>query len=111
MSGSVVFRQLGKRESAEKSPRESRVREGLSDCESGGAIAVSGNPSRISSSARLREAEASGDFTSRLMLLEELKSMPFGAVWDYYCETAGVPVGPSWLAAVKSYESTTLAKR
>lgn len=60
---------------------------------------------------RLREAEAAGDFTSRLMLLEELKSMPLGAVWDYVCETAGVPLGHSWLAAVKSYESTTLANR
>ncbi|MEQ1903632.1 MAG: L-rhamnose isomerase [Pirellulaceae bacterium] len=61
--------------------------------------------------ARLREAEASGDFTYRLMLLEEIKTMPLGAVWDYYCETAGVPVGPAWLATVKSYESKTLFKR
>jgi L-rhamnose isomerase len=60
---------------------------------------------------RLREAEASGDFTYRLMLLEEIKTMPLGAVWDYYCETAGVPVGSSWLEPVKSYESKTLAKR
>ena len=60
---------------------------------------------------RLREAETSGDFTHRLMLLEEIKTMPFGAVWDHYCQTAGVPVGSAWLAPVKAYEATTLSKR
>ena len=35
--------------------------------------------------AKLRQMEAEGDFTSRLALLEELKTLPFGAVWDYYC--------------------------
>ena len=60
---------------------------------------------------RLREAEIAGDFTTRLALQEEAKSMPFGAVWDFACEQAGVPVGEAWLADVKSYESTVLAKR
>ena len=36
--------------------------------------------------------ELEGDYTSRLALLEELKSYPFAAVWDYYCDTMGVPV-------------------
>src|SRR5437588_363587 len=35
--------------------------------------------------ALLRDRETAGDFTGRLALLEELKAMPFGAVWDYYC--------------------------
>ena len=60
---------------------------------------------------RLREAEAAGDFTTRLALLEEAKSMPFGAVWDRFCEERSVPVGEAWLAEVKSYESSVLAKR
>ena len=34
---------------------------------------------------KLRELENSGDFTSRLTMLEELKTLPFGTVWDYYC--------------------------
>jgi L-rhamnose isomerase len=34
---------------------------------------------------QLRELEVAGDYTSRLALLEELKSLPFGAVWDCYC--------------------------
>lgn len=47
----------------------------------------------------LRELEASGDFTSRLILLERQKLMPFGMVWEYYCETHGVP-GRNWLGSV-----------
>jgi L-rhamnose isomerase len=59
----------------------------------------------------LRAAETSGDYTTRLALLEEQKTMPFGAVWDYYCETKNVPVGRAWLSDVKSYEKDVLAKR
>ncbi|HEY3322987.1 MAG TPA: L-rhamnose isomerase [Planctomycetota bacterium] len=55
--------------------------------------------------------EASGDFTSRLAIQEELKSLPFGAVWDYYCAKEDVPVGAEWLAAVKDYEKRVLARR
>jgi len=61
--------------------------------------------------AALREAEKSGDFTSRLALMEESKSLPWGAVWDAYCESQNVPVGGDWLKEVKSYESRVLAKR
>ncbi len=59
----------------------------------------------------LREMEAAGDYTGRLALLEELKSMPFGAVWDYYCLRENVPAGPAWLDAVRAYESELLARR
>jgi len=62
-------------------------------------------------SPKLRELEVAGDFTSRLALLEELKTMPFGAVWDYYCVKNNVPVGMAWLEAVKEYERTVLSKR
>ena len=48
--------------------------------------------------------ERDGDFTSRLALLEELKSMPFGAVWDEYCRRQDVPVGAAWIQDVKRYE-------
>jgi L-rhamnose isomerase len=41
----------------------------------------------------LRQYDVTGDFTSRLALMEALKGMPFGAVWDYYCLQKGVPVG------------------
>jgi L-rhamnose isomerase len=60
---------------------------------------------------KLRAAENAGDYTTRLALQEELKSLPFGAVWDFYCESRGVPVGDAWLAEVKRYEKTVLLKR
>ena len=60
---------------------------------------------------RLRAAENAGDYTTRLALQEEIKSLPFGAVWDFYCESKGVPVGEAWLAEVKRYEKKVLSKR
>jgi L-rhamnose isomerase len=59
----------------------------------------------------LKKAELAGDYTSRLALLEDLKVLPFGAVWDYYCQKMGVPVGSDWLAVVKQYEKDVLSKR
>ena len=35
---------------------------------------------------KLRDAEKAGDYTTRLALMEEQKSMPWSAVWDFYCE-------------------------
>jgi len=61
--------------------------------------------------AQLRAAEESGDYTTRLALLEESKSLPFGPVWDEYCSRQGVPIGAAWLAEVKCYERTALASR
>lgn len=59
----------------------------------------------------LRQFELEGDYTSRLALMEEVKSLPAGAVWDYYCLTQDVPVGENWLREVKRYESEVLARR
>ena len=60
---------------------------------------------------QLREMELAGDFTGRLALLEELKGMPFGAVWDYYCQQQNGPVGMAYLAEIRSYEKLVLAHR
>ena len=59
----------------------------------------------------LRSLEVAGDYTSRLALLEELKGLPFGAVWDYHCLREGVPVGTAFLDDVRTYETETLMKR
>jgi len=53
---------------------------------------------------RLKELEEAGDNFSRLALMEELKTMPFGAVWDYYCLKRGLPTGESWMDEIKQYE-------
>ncbi len=60
---------------------------------------------------RLRRLEAEGDLTSRLAMLEELKTLPLGAVWDYYCARSDVPVGPAWIDEVKRYEKDVLSRR
>ena len=62
-------------------------------------------------SAALRKAEGQGDFATRLALMEEAKTMPFGAVWDYYCLKADVPVGAAWIQEMKAYEQAVLSKR
>lgn len=62
-------------------------------------------------SDELRRVEAEGDLTSRLALLEEIKTLPFGAVWDEYCHRQGVPVGSAWIKDVKAYEAKVLSKR
>jgi L-rhamnose isomerase len=59
----------------------------------------------------IRAAELAGDNTARLALQEESKSLPFGAVWDFYCESKGVPVGEAWLAEVKRHEVGILLNR
>ncbi len=60
---------------------------------------------------KLRKIEINGDYTARLAMLEELKTMPFGAVWDYYCTKMEVPPAQTWLDEVKDYEKDVLAKR
>lgn len=60
---------------------------------------------------QLRKWELEGDFTRRLAMLEELKTLPFGAIWDSYCDRKGVPVGTEWIDKVRAYESETLSKR
>ena len=54
---------------------------------------------------KLRQAESDGDYTCRLAMLEELKALPFGAVWDYYCTKKDVPPGQDWLKEVRDYEN------
>lgn len=60
---------------------------------------------------KLRELENAGDYTGRLAVLEEMKSMPFGAVWNYYCFQQNVPLGSGWVDEVRRYEREVLAKR
>lgn len=62
-------------------------------------------------SKQLAELELKGDFTARLLLLEELKSLPFGAVWDYYCAGKNLPIGADYLQTIREYESKVLSKR
>jgi L-rhamnose isomerase len=59
----------------------------------------------------IKTAETNGDFTSRLAWQEEAKTLPLGAVWDFYCAQNNVPIGENWLAETKTYEKNVLSKR
>ena len=59
----------------------------------------------------IEKAEAEGDFTSRLALLEEIKNLPANAVWDKICADRDVPVLDEWLDEVKKYESDVQSLR
>jgi len=61
--------------------------------------------------ARLREAEAAGDFTARLGWMEERHTLPFGAVWEEHCCRGEVPGGIAWLDEIRSYEKSVLSAR
>jgi L-rhamnose isomerase len=59
----------------------------------------------------LKNYESNGDGGARLALMEECKSLPFSAVWDYFCQINNVPVGVSWINEVQKYERDVLLKR
>jgi len=59
----------------------------------------------------LKEYEETGNFFSRLGLLEVLKTMPFSAVWDYYCLKMNVPVGEAYIQEIGKYEKEVTSKR
>ena len=60
---------------------------------------------------KLREMELAGDFTGRLAMLEEHKTLPFGAVWDYYCLKENTPAQADWLKEVRDYEAKVTSLR
>jgi L-rhamnose isomerase len=60
---------------------------------------------------QLRAMEVAGDYSGRLVLLEELKSLPFGAVWDLFCSQRGVPVSVGYLDVIRDYEKQVQSKR
>ena len=61
--------------------------------------------------AKLREYEDNGQYFERVGLMEEAKSMPFGAVFDYFNLKNNVPVGEEFIAAIQQYEKNVTSKR
>ncbi|MBN1351411.1 L-rhamnose isomerase [candidate division KSB1 bacterium] len=59
----------------------------------------------------LKQFEMEADFTSRLALIEDLKSMPFSSVYDYWCLRSGVIPGNGWMTEIKKYERDVLSRR
>jgi L-rhamnose isomerase len=61
--------------------------------------------------AQFKALQDQNNFTELMMQQEEMKLMPFGAVWNEYCRRCGVPAGTDWFAEVKKYEDEVLSKR
>jgi len=59
----------------------------------------------------LQQYEADDHLFQRLALQEELKSMPWSAVWDMFCLQNGVPAGDNYIAEIEQYEKTVTSKR
>ena len=60
---------------------------------------------------QLQKLERDWDYTGRLALMEEIKTLPYGVVWQQYCEEQEVPSGMGWLNEVRDYEANVLSKR
>ena len=61
--------------------------------------------------AKLKALQDKGDFTEKLMLDEEMKTYPFGDVWEEYCRQSGVIADESWYKEIKEYEQNVLSNR
>lgn len=59
----------------------------------------------------IRRAEEDMDYTTRFALTEEIKQLPWGAVWDAFCVECGAPAGFDWLYDIRVYESDVLSLR
>jgi L-rhamnose isomerase len=61
--------------------------------------------------ATLREYEANGQYFERLALLEEAKSLPWNAVWDFFCLKNNIAVGEDYISEIQQYEKDVTSKR
>lgn len=59
----------------------------------------------------LKVMQEKNQFTDLLVWQEELKTLPFGDIWEHYCESQQVPATGEWLREIKQYEADVLSKR
>lgn len=60
---------------------------------------------------KFKQLQDNGENTKLMAYMEELKTYPFGDVWNYFCEKNQVPVGTDWFNDVEKYEREVLLKR
>ena len=61
--------------------------------------------------AQLKKLQDEGNWTELMVVQEEMKTMPFGEIWDEYCARCGKPADGQWFAQIKQYEQEVLSKR
>jgi L-rhamnose isomerase len=59
----------------------------------------------------LTKLQNEGNWTKLMVMQEELKTMPFGEVWNAYCEACGKPADGAWFGEIEKYEAEVLSKR
>lgn len=59
----------------------------------------------------LKALQDAGDFTKLMVVQEELKTMPFGEIWDEYCRSCGKPEDGRWFEKILDYEQKILSTR
>ena len=65
----------------------------------------------LTPNAALKELQDKGEYTELMVRSEEVKTLPFGDIWNYYCECCGAPIDGEWFSKVKEYEKDVLSKR
>ena len=60
---------------------------------------------------RFKALQDCGSFTELMVRSEEMKTMPFGEVWEEYCRQCGAPADGQWFSSVEEYEAEILSKR
>ena len=61
--------------------------------------------------AELTKLQNEGNWTKLMVMQEELKTMPFGDVWDAYCQSCGKPADGQWFTQIENYEKEVQSKR
>ncbi len=61
--------------------------------------------------AQLKAMQDSGDFTGLMVVQEELKTFPFGEIWEEYCRQCNVPTDGQWYPIISQYENDVLSHR
>ena len=59
----------------------------------------------------LEALQDSGNFSKLMVMQEELKTMPFGEIWDEYCRVCGKPLDGQWYSQAEEYEKEVLRHR
>ena len=61
--------------------------------------------------AEMKKVQDEGNWTKLMVMQEELKTMPFGEVWEEYCKVCGKPVDGEWYPVIEKYEEEVQSKR
>ena len=65
----------------------------------------------LTPNAALKELQDKGNYTELMVRSEEVKTLPFGDIWNYYCECCGAPKDGEWFTKIQDYEKDVLSKR